>query len=91
MSSYIDARTGKERQMPTDRSVKAELRVGSPTCQCSMCDLFFTGISPFDKHQTEAGGCRTPDQMRAIGMVTNEHGVWQKGVSAKKAEAGVPC
>ncbi len=87
MSTYIDARTGKERQVPTDRSVKAELKNGSPTCECTMCNLYFTGPDVFDRHLIAGIKCRTPEQMIAKGMTANEHGVWQRGVSAKKAAA----
>ena len=74
----------------SDKSVKAELRVGSRTCQCTVCDLFFTGEASFDRHlsgQDEGNSdCRSPLQMLAIGMTQNVHGVWQFGKSKKQLE-----
>jgi hypothetical protein len=84
----FDTADKPKRMPPTDRSVKPRLTNGSPTCECTMCGLFFTGPDPFDRHQFELSGkCRTPEQMRKLGMVTNEHGVWQRGVSPNKRGA----
>jgi hypothetical protein len=53
-----------------------------------MCNLFFTGIAPFDRHLIGfTDRCRTPEQMREIGMVTNEHGVWMYGLSLEEVKA----
>lgn len=63
-----------------DTAVKPALKVGSSVCQCALCNLFFTGVAPFDRHLLGfTDKCRTPKQMRAIGMVTNKHGVWMYG------------
>lgn len=65
---------------PKDRSKKAQLAIGSRTCQCSMCDLYFAGPTVFDKHfKNMAYQCRTPEEMEAIGMTQNEHGLWSWG------------
>jgi len=56
-----------------------QLRVGGAACQCPTCDLFFRSVSGFDKHRTgdqDHRRCLTQDEMRAIGMVTNEEGYW---------------
>jgi hypothetical protein len=74
-----------------DTDVKPELRVGGRTCQCAECELFFTGVYPFDLHlATEDDNqdlrCLTPDEMRALGMTTNKHGVWQRGTAHRRVE-----
>jgi hypothetical protein len=75
-----------------NKDTRAELRVGTRTCQCSGCGLFFTGVWPFDRHLVtdEEGGeplCQTPEEMQQIGMVANKYGVWQYGQSKKLLEA----
>ena len=69
---------------PKDQSAKPRLKEGSPVCQCTICNLFFSAPSAFDKHLIGLSDkCRSPHQMRAIGMVQNEHGVWLVGISRK--------
>lgn len=60
--------TGSKQWPPLDRSIKPELRVGSKTCQCAACGLFFAGPGVFDRHQRGAGAgkCRTSDEMLSI-------------------------
>lgn len=70
-----------------DTSSKPVLRPGSPVCQCSMCNLFFAGPDVFDRHLLGFHDkCRTPEQMRAKGMLTNAHGVWMRGTAPKKEQ-----
>lgn len=74
-----------------DTDVKAELKVGGRTCECTGCHHFFTGLAPFDRHQISGEDdvyCRTPDEMRAIGMVQNKHRVWQYGQSKEQLGKG---
>lgn len=62
---------------PADSSIKAELRNGRRTCQCSMCGRFFGSPYPFDKHLIdESDKCRDDAAMLKIGLWQNEHGVW---------------
>lgn len=69
-----------------DRSVKAELRVGTRTCQCADCGAFFTGVEGFDLHMVgDDLRCLSPAEMRRIGMTVNEHGVWARGTANRKA------
>ena len=62
-------------------AAKAELKPGTNTAQCSLCQLYFTGVRPFDEHQiwnsdwTEVR-CLTPKEMLAGGMTVNVHGVY---------------
>ena len=70
-----------------DRSIKPELRPGTRTCQCSQCNRFFASPAAFDRHQLwGAEGrikCLGEKQMRSIGMIANEHGVWLYGTATK--------
>ena len=70
-----------------DKTVKAELRVGSNVCQCAECGAFFTGVRPFDLHLAgtpERRKCHSPEKMRALGMVQNSNGVWMTGTATGK-------
>ena len=48
--------------------------------ECPGCGLYFNSTVAFDKHRTGAFGidrrCRTPEEMRAAGMVLNQDGWW---------------
>lgn len=80
MMHFDDVVADAKWQGPKDRSIKAELRVGSRTCQCSMCGRFFGSPYPFDRHLIdESDRCRDEDAMRKIGLWQNEHGVWLSG------------
>lgn len=68
-----------------DTKARPVLKVGGSVCECTICGLFFTGPTAFDKHfKNVAYQCRTPEQMRAVGMIENPHGVWERGISAEK-------
>jgi hypothetical protein len=72
-----------------DKDVKAELKTGGRACECTGCGAFFGGLSGFDRHQISGEDdvyCRTADEMRAIGMVQNKHGVWLYGQSKQQLE-----
>ena len=48
--------------------------------QCSGCDEYFNSNTAFEKHRTGKHGvnrrCRTPDEMRSLGMFINIYGYW---------------
>lgn len=51
--------------------------------QCGECKAHFNSVSAFDAHRTGDYGhrglnrrCRTPDEMRAAGMLQNAAGFW---------------
>ncbi|MGA7730346.1 MAG: hypothetical protein WCD37_03625 [Chloroflexia bacterium] len=84
-SSETDT-TNRRSRLGDDRDQRAELKVGSRTCQCQDCTLFFTGVTAFDTHlihrHTQATYqpplCMTPNQMLAAGLTPNTHDVWGK-------------
>lgn len=87
-----EATKGNPNLATVDKAVRPELRPGSRTCQCPTCDLYFTGLQPFDRHlvSDEDGRilrCLSVDEMHSIGMVRNRHGVWQYGQSLKAQAA----
>ena len=48
-------------------------------CQCAGCREYFNSTLAFDKHRTGVGAarrCRTPEEMRSIGMSQNPQGWW---------------
>ena len=57
-----------------------ELKVGHTRCRCPTCKKFFNSASAFDKHRTgsyaEGRQCLSADDMKAIGMDTNNDGYW---------------
>ncbi len=69
----------------TGNAARPILKVGGRVCECTQCGLFFAGVGPFDRHLV-GWGCRTLEQMQAVGMAANVHGVWQMGVSAGMAK-----
>jgi hypothetical protein len=72
----------------TDWDVTPTLKPYGRTCQCSGCSLYFTGVTPFDRHFMGIGKrCRTPEEMLAIGMTANKHGVWATGTSKRQHDA----
>lgn len=47
--------------------------------QCQVCKQYFNSSNAFTKHRTgdfNNRRCRTPDEMRAMGMVLPDHGFW---------------
>ena len=55
---------------------------------CKSCCQSFSGTTAGDKHRTGEHGvkdgpnrrrCRTPDEMRELGMVPNDRGIWTNG------------
>ncbi len=58
-----------------DFEVRPILKVGGRVCECTQCGLFFAGVGPFDRHLI-GWECRTLEQMRAVGLDRNQHGVW---------------
>jgi hypothetical protein len=61
----------------------AELRIGTRTCQCSVCGDFFGSPAAFDKHlRRTAHKCRSHEERTAAGMVVNPNGVWLRGTKA---------
>lgn len=48
--------------------------------QCSGCKQYFNSNGAFDKHRTGRHGinrrCRTPEEMREIGMILRPDGFW---------------
>lgn len=80
-------RRGNPNLATQNKEAKPQLRPGSQVCQCAYCDLYFTGIKPFDRHLKGKGtgdvSCRTVKEMEAIGMNTNSNGVWMYGLPLK--------
>ncbi len=65
---------------PGGRDVLVErMRLTDHRCQCAGCREYFNSTAAFDKHRTGHGAerrCRTPEEMRAIGMSQNPQGWW---------------
>lgn len=71
-----------------DWDVTPVLKPGGRTCECTVCGLFFTGVTPFDRHFLGEGKrCRTPQEMLSIGMTSNRHGVWSTGTSKRQHDS----
>ena len=61
-------------------------------CQCPSCGQYFNSTYAFDYHRYGDYGkylrkCRTLDEMRAIGMVLTNKGLW---ISQAKADSSAP-
>lgn len=62
--------------------------------QCGSCREYFNSNGAFEKHRTGQHGvdrrCRTPEEMRAIGMILRPDGFWigekMKGYRGKESE-----
>lgn len=82
--------SGSVKHTPAD----PRLPFRSPRCRCAACGEYFqSGESTFLRHRigdhaTDTRTCRTPDEMRAIGMF-QIGGYWQFGESAKRANMPV--
>lgn len=70
---------------------------GSALCWCPACRQMFARIGGFDKHRigdfrdgSKRGTrrCRTPDEMRAAGMVQNVKGHWLTRIYQGPTEDG---
>ncbi len=59
--------------------------------QCQACKAYFKSNTGFDKHRTGSHGaerrCRTPDEMRAVGMSVNSEGWWIASTMSPEAIA----
>lgn len=56
------------------------MKLGSQRNQCPGCDQYFNSNEAFDMHRTGKHGvnrrCRTPEEMKAKGMLINHAGFW---------------
>lgn len=68
-------------KVPTDKSIKPELKVGTRTCFCQMCGEYYASPRVFDYHLlgVEETRCKTPKERRRVGLYQNEWGVWLSG------------
>lgn len=70
------------------------LKIGSNFCECPVCGLYFTSVTPFAMHRVEVSGtddrrCLTTDEMEGKGMSLNDRGYWRK--SARPAATLPPA
>lgn len=87
-SSFYTQIMTKFESQPLDREAKPVLKLHSPMCECAECGAFFLGVGAFDRHSLGLGErCRTAEEMLAIGMAVNRHGVWNKGTSKRQHDA----
>ena len=51
------------------------MKLTGDRCRCAHCNEFFNSQTAFEKHRI-ARQCRTPGQMKALGMTVNASGFW---------------
>lgn len=62
------------------------LKYGTRECQCTVCNLYFTSPTAFDRHREDLT-CLGIRAMKAKGMTKNDKGQWTTGYAAG-GEAG---
>jgi hypothetical protein len=74
---------------PTRAEHNGPLRGGQ--CECASCNRRFLNVRAFDSHRTGTYGehvgadrrrCRTKDELRALGMYTDERDLWRFPIRA---------
>jgi hypothetical protein len=59
--------------------LRAKPKLNGDHNQCPTCSAYFRSIQAFDMHRTGEYGqrqCMTPNEMVAMGMGINNHGMW---------------
>ena len=57
-----------------------DLRAGSNSCRCAVCNLSFKGVSGFDRHRVGPWTdrrCLTKRELLALGFEPNTKGFWR--------------